>query len=343
MNATFGRATILLFALAAAAHAAPPSESVATARELYKQGSEALDAKDYKTALDKLTAAWALVQTPVIGVDLARAHLALGHLVDARESALGVMRIAPASDETARSREARDEAAKIAEALAPRIPHVTIKLQGAIPEGTTVKLDGHSIPLAALSVSHQVNPGAHKIEIDTVDGRHLGTSIEVRERETKEAALGPLPEATVNEPTNPRVDANPYAVKEKTAEKPVATTSISPLVWVGGSVAVLGLGFGIVGGAIAMGSASNLSSHCTTMINGKYVCPPQYASDLSTGNTAATLSTVGFIAAGVGVGALVIGVLLSGKHETTAQRGVPRFAPMLGAVNGVSMSVPLGL
>src|SRR5260370_42445676 len=99
--ATFGELRVLcaVVLVAGAARATNPTD-VATARELYKVGADALDMGDPKAAVEKLTQAWALVQTPVIGTDLARAHKALGHLVEAREAALAVQRLALAHDET---------------------------------------------------------------------------------------------------------------------------------------------------------------------------------------------------------------------------------------------------
>ncbi len=140
MNATFGRClTIAAILFAANARAANPSAAdVATARELYKQGADALDAGNAKLAADKLSQAWALVQTPVIGFDLARAQSALGHLVEAREAALGVQRIPVAKDETARSSEARGDATKIAAQLEPRSPHVTRDVRGLAGHAATV-------------------------------------------------------------------------------------------------------------------------------------------------------------------------------------------------------------
>lgn len=326
--------------VAGVAHAAPPSENVATARELYKQGADALDAHDVRTAVAKLSSAWALVQTPVIGLDLARAHLGMGALVDAREAALAVMRIPPAPDETARSREARAEATKLAESLAPRIPHVTLRVHGAGAEQATVKLDGRVVPPAALTVARQANPGPHVATIDTDDGRHAESSVTLAEGESKELVLQlPEPKAA------PTVAPPPVTPPATTTSAPTSTPSttrervtyISPLVWIGVATTGVGLAVGAIGGGVALGAASTVSAHCTTIINGVNVCPPQYASSLSMGNAAATISTIGFVAAGVGAGALVTGLLLSGKRDVTTSA---RLVPMLGATTGLLLVVP---
>ncbi len=179
---------LVLTALAPRAYAGNPSPAdVATARELYKDGADALDAGNVKVAAEKLAQAWSLVQTPVIGTDLARAQRSLGRLVEAREAALAVQRLAVAHDETSRSTQARTDADKIALELAPRIPHVKVTAQGVgSGHAATVKLDGAIVPEAALSAARQANPGKHTATIDTDDGRHAEGAVTLAEGETKE-------------------------------------------------------------------------------------------------------------------------------------------------------------
>src|SRR5512143_1729383 len=100
-----------LFAPAALA-ANPSAEDFATARALYKEGKDLRAAGDLKGALEKLKAAHALGHTPITGIELARTQVQLGLLVEARETCLGVARLAVESDETGRSADARKDAAK---------------------------------------------------------------------------------------------------------------------------------------------------------------------------------------------------------------------------------------
>jgi hypothetical protein len=332
--------------LAHTAWAAPPSENVATARELYKQGADALDAHDAKTAVTKLKSAWALVQTPVIGHDLARAHLALGQLVDAREAALAVMRIPVAFDETERSRQARTESSKLADSLAARIPHVTIRVQGTATEQATVKLDGNVVPAGALTVARQANPGAHQATIDTEDGRHAEASVTVGEGDSKELVLAlPEPKAAPPPVTPPPVITAPHdGPAPLTSAQPRERVSyVSPVVWVGVATAGVGLAVGLITGALALGSASTVAAHCTVVKNGVNLCPTQYAGELSTGNTEATISTIGFVTAGVGVGVLVTGLLLSGKRDAPPSASRPRLVPIFGSTTGLTLVIPASL
>lgn len=316
------------FLLAAPEARATSPADIATARELYKEGADALDQGNASAAVEKLSAAWALLQTPVIGIALARAYDKLGQLIQARETALAIVRMPRAPDETTLSIVARNDADKLASTVAPRVPHVLIVLHGANPEDTNVKLDGNSIPPVALKVARQADPGTHSIVADTVDGRHVETTITLRESETKEAVVELPAAATISQKapdTTPTV-APPLAVvsRERTT---------SPVVWIGVTIAGAGLVVGAIFGAITFGTQSSLQSKCTiASSDGKSVCPQSAASDLSFAQTSATISTIGFVALGVGAAVLVTGLFLGGRKSGNKAA----ILPMIGPVSGVA-------
>ena len=82
-------ATLLAVALATTggaverAHADPTPAAIASAKSLVADGRKLRDAGDTKGARDKFRAAYALVPTPIIGLDLGKADVALGELVAA--------------------------------------------------------------------------------------------------------------------------------------------------------------------------------------------------------------------------------------------------------------------
>ena len=309
---------------------------VATARELYKQGADALDANKPAVAIEKLSAAWALLRTPVIGYALARAHDKLGHLIEAREATLAVARLPVAPDETALSTAARADADKLSSALAPRIPHLTIDLQGAAPDDATVKLDGVVVPAAALKVSRQANPGAHAITAETADGRHAQASVSLAEGETREVKLTlPAPIKGVEPPpTKPPPITPPVVATDAPAPatEPPPRGGLSPVVWIGVGVGAAGLAVGAIFGGIAFGTTGSLSSRCNTITDGTRVCPTSAAGDVSLAQTSATVSTIGFIALGVGAATAVTGLLLG---RSSSPPRAARVRPMLGPVSGL--------
>lgn len=326
------------FAIALLSNAAwaggPSAADVATGRELYKQGADALDQNKPNVAVDKLSQAWALVQTPVIGYDLARAHVALGHLVEAREAALAVQRLAVASGETARSTEARNEATKLAAQLEPRIPHVSIAIDGLAGHEATVKLDGNVVPTAALAVARQANPGPHVATVETDDGRKGEGSVTLGENETKSISikLG-APSADAPPPKPPQDNNKPIAV---VTTPPPADTSktekggLSPLVWVGVGTIGVGAIVGTITGAMSLSEAATVKQNCTTTIGDKTICRPPYTDNLSNASTFSTVSTIAFVVAAVGIPIVITGFVLSGKSKSTAARIAPYVGPMSG-------------
>ncbi len=342
MNATSGKRAAVALALAAAlashaARAANPSPAdVATARELYKKGADALDAGNAALAAERLAQAWALVQTPVIGYDLARAQASLGHLVEAREAALAVERLGVARDETARSTEARGDAGKLADKLEPRIPHVALSVEGLAGHEATVKLDGHVVPSAVLSVPRDANPGAHAAVVDTDDGRHAEAAIVLTEGETKSLVLRlDAPRVSTEPPAHPTPQVNQARPETPRAVAPVppaetARAHPSPLVWAGVATSGVGLVLGGIAGAFAFSEAKTVHDHCSLVVGSQTVCTPPYDGDLANANALGVVSTVGFAVAGAGVALLVTGLVLGPSRAKASHAFVPFFGPITG-------------
>jgi hypothetical protein len=320
--------------------AASPAD-VGTARELYKQGADALDAGNPTAAVDKLAAAWAWVHTPVIGFALARAHHQLGHLVECREMALAVVRLPKAPDETALSASARAGAEQLAATIAPRIAHLSVAIAGAGVENTTVTLDGAPVPPAALRIARQANPGPHTVKAETADGRHGEVTVTLAEAETKEATVTISPVSKAEKPPErPVAVAVTPSLAGETAAPPVSSRrGVSPVVWIG--VVASGVGFATtaVFGGIAYGKKRALSSQCTLQNasdDGKSVCPASSSDDLSWAQTAGTIATIGAVTMGVGLATVVTGLLLRGGGGGDGTRSRASVSPMIGPVSGVT-------
>jgi hypothetical protein len=180
-------------ALAPGAQAQPSAADLESARALFKQGKDLRAQGDLRGGLEKLKAAHALGQTPVTGVELARAYEGVGQLVEAREAALSVARLPVASDETDRSTEARADAAKLAEDLRPRIPSVVVYVTGT-PAGAEaiVIVDGERVPAPAAREPRKTNPGPHVIVVRAApepNARESRETVVLAEREARIVAL----------------------------------------------------------------------------------------------------------------------------------------------------------
>src|SRR5262249_54086581 len=133
--------------IASGAWAQPTAADRETARTLMEQGDKAYDSKDYASALKSYVAADALVSLTTTGIWVARTQMALGQLVEARDTALRVTRIPKAQGESATRAAARTEAEQLVQSLATRIPSLSVSVQGATA-GATVALtvDGAAVP-----------------------------------------------------------------------------------------------------------------------------------------------------------------------------------------------------
>lgn len=302
-------ASIALF-IASTALAEPTASDIATARALVVEGRKLRAEGDVKKAVEKLSAAWALYKTPVTGHELAIAHRAAGQFVEAREMALTVVKMPVEKDEGKASATARAECAAMAEALANKIAKVEIAVSG-VPEGAsfTVTVDGQPVPSAALSVPRFVNPGKHAAVVTIAGGAEKKVEFEVNEGESKRVDVAmPAPEKKEPPPAEPPkvVTPEPVAPTPTPSAPPAAAsetgrTKTGWLTYTGFGVAALGAVIGTITGVQAISTSNKLASAC-----GDGPCPRSEEDRIRSLDTQATISTVSFVIAGVG---LTVGVI----------------------------------
>ena len=328
----FCTATALLvaaLAVAGSAHAGPPpppAAEKATARDLMKQGRAQRDRKELTAALASFEAADAIMHVPTTGVELAKTQAALGLLVEARDTLRRVLRIPASADDGAAFAQARASAATIDAELAERIPSVRLRLSG-VPDGRTarVTLDGAEIPAAAASALLKVNPGHHGVAV-TVDETTAREEFEIAERETKTVSV------TLVLPPSAPVVAPPTTQLVPTSEPPRAPHTMRTLAIGGFTLAGIGVTVGAVTGLLSISSSSAAKSTCSDNR-----CPRSAQSDIDSAQTTATVSTIAFAAAGVGilVGsiALLVGDRVVDAKEPSAEaaRVRVRVTPWIGA------------
>ncbi len=300
------RGVLLALALASSlvtipALAAPSAAQRETARRLMDEGKERTRSGDKERALDAYRKAHVLMRVPSTGVALAKAHLALGHLIEARDVALEVVRMPRDTVEPAAFERARKEAKALESSLKSRIPTVKIVVKGG--PATRVNVDDGEVAKLLLGEPVAVNPGKHSVSAKNADNVETSVDVEVAERDAKEVELNlpvPNPAVVQAEPPQPSPTREP--------ERPVTTvrtTGASVLVFGGLGLAVAGLAVGGITGALTLSKAGGVKAQCA---NG--VCDPSVKGDLDSADSLATISTIGFAAAGGGLVLSVIGLLL---------------------------------
>ncbi len=314
---------------AAAAEPTPPEREAA--RTLLLSGREKRKHGQLEEALADFEKAHAIMRVPTTGLDLGKAQQELGLLVEARTSFLEAARHPAKPNESQAFKRARKEAKQLAEEIVPRLATLTI----AVPSGAEpkVKIDGAEISSSSIGVPLKVNPGKHEI-VAALDDDEKRQSIELVDGEIKtvELRLDPRP----GSPEKPRREKEKRSAgarrKDVAARRSSPSeTSTSPLVWIGGGTAAVGVAVGTVTGLMAFGVYGDVQPRCSRGVQ----CPPETHGDIDRGATLGTISTVAFVVAGVGAGVLVYGLLNPSVDTTkTAAKAAPRWIATPFGVTG---------
>lgn len=303
------------FALASPAHATAPEDDAArsNARQLATDASEAYRAAQYDMAYDRFNRAYKLVGVPALGVWSARSLERGGRLVEASERYREVLANKAAGEPSSAEADALREARLELDELLPRIPNLIVRIQNAEPSKIDVKLDGARVATELLDVKQRVNPGKHTLTAQRGSER-FEQEVTLGEREVKELVFQ-------FEAERPSEAVAPAAQPQD--QKPQAggfDTQTVGLVSIGVGAAFLASG--IVTGVVGLGQESALVPLCP-----ERNCPESERAARDELETMKTLSTIGFIGAGVfgalGATLFIVGSSSSDSRATTA-RDVPR-------------------
>jgi hypothetical protein len=316
--------------------AEPSAEDRKAARALVIEGRAKLAAHDNEGARKAFAAAHAIMGVPTTGLDLAKAQQALGLLIEARATALEVVRMPVSVTEPEAFTNARPLAAELAAQLAARIPSIVVTVTG-LPVGAIPRLlvDGVAMPASMLSQPQPLDPGPHAVEVSAP-----GFASEHRELTLAEGASIPLDLAL-------RPLATPTA---ELTVKPLASAPVPPVTlvlvpakkktkprawpWVAGGAGVVALG---VGSAFVIDYArvrGTVSSDCP----GGACNPHKYtAEDVANLKQRWNRDLGLFVGLGI-VGAAGVGIAIAGLMKTAPRddgdAATTAFAPWVSAHGG---------
>jgi hypothetical protein len=311
-----------LAVLAPAARAQSDADR-ATARQLGQEGFQALDAKDYKTADDRLRRADRLVHAPTLLLGLARALAGERKFVEAQETYQRIIRegVAPGAPEA--FKQAIESAKTEVSTVAPFIGRVTIAVTatgGADLPNEKVTVDDVPVNSASLGIARTIDPGEHVLVV-TADGyKRAEAHFTVPDGGSVDApvTLEKDPNYVVAPPTPPTgpgtgniVPPPPPGGEQPPPPAPASSPSIVP--WVVMGIGGVGLVTGVITGALALGDHSTLATACKGG-----TCPPTESGELSSYHTVGGVSTAAFIIGGVGVAAGVVLLLVQPKVSVGA-------------------------
>jgi hypothetical protein len=297
------------------AHAETPvgGEARAAADGLTKNAVAAFDQGDYPAALALLKRASALAPGPLVGLYVARSHVALGQLVDAAAEYRSVIDSSDAPGETTAQRRAvalaRDELAQ----LRPRIPMVEFALGDSELRSRNLRLvvDGSLVWPGART---RVNPGHHEVIANDADGEKARLAFEVGEGESKTVALSWRSEAA---------RAGNQAFEASGSSSTRRTLGVVAL-----GVGATGLGVGTVTGIAALSRYSAGAQNCPA---GHCTDGPNMPENSSAFVALRTISAAGFVVGGAGIGTW-LGLLLTTPTPSvsTEHPKVSPWTPVVG-------------
>ena len=305
------RLTILVCAagllLSAPAFAGEPSAADSeSALQLYKEGKALRDRGDQQAALEKLRAAYSLVETPITALELGRTYIVVGQLVEARGVLLSVSRIPVRNNESTKAGEARIEAEALATELRPRLASLTVRPRGVAPGNAAprIVIDNVALPTEASTAPRVLNPGAHVVVVEA-NGQKVQSDVTLAEGQSAELDVE-IPPAKVEAAAVPP----PRTIEPP---PPVEHRKLSPLVYIGFGTAAVGIGIGTVTGVLTLSKASALKDACRDER-----CPQSSQSDIDSASTTGAISTVAFIVGSLGAAVGVVGLFMGGRSESHA-------------------------
>lgn len=285
---------------------APTGDARAAARALAEKGYALYDAHRYADALALLQQAEATYHAPTLVFAMGKSQLGLGHLVEARALFQRVVAepltdtASPAFHEAQRS--ARDELA----ALEKRIPTLQIVVLGGGGRALRVTVDDAELSPAQLDTELPQNPGSHRVAVIPADGADQRRAVD-------------LPEGAHQRVVFDLSASGAESGTGEAAADPRRRRWLAPAL-VGFGVGAVGLAVGIPTGVSAANSSATLKGRCP-----EGLCPVSDADTLASGRRAALVSTVGFVAAAVGLGAGVTLIVL--RPGTTPAKAVVLLGP----------------
>ncbi len=294
------------------------SAEVMTAREIASRGLDAYDAGDYQTAADRLQEAYLVVKVPTVALYRARALAKLGRLVEASEIYREASLLTIEKGREEQQREAQRDAELEREALLPRIPRITVLVEGAEQGEVTFEVDDAAVPASLLAAGHALDPGEHTVvgkrgaqEVSAV------VTLEERDAETVTLRFTAASAESVAAPASSGTGAAVGAPSDDGADRSGRGWQ-RPTGFAVGGVGAVGLVVGVVSG---IGTTKKRNDLLNAGCDDSGECFDDQDDDVDSYNAALRITNTGLIAGGVlaAAGAVLI-VTAPKKRSGSANR-----------------------
>ncbi|GAC1352156.1 MAG: hypothetical protein NVSMB1_12200 [Polyangiales bacterium] len=308
----------------------PQSAEISAARDLGSEGIKLANAGRCADAVEKLSRAAKLYPAPTIVERLGECEIELGKIVEGSEVLQRVLRDPLPLNPPNAFLVARARAQEVLNKAKPRICRLRVVVKGPSPADVVVRVDGEPMSSALLGADRPTDPGPHTVEISAPSYRTNTTKLTLAEGASQSLAI------TLEEDPAARVAAPPLASTKPDSSPSQVNTVGSPATsapndlpttsgekssrapaLVALTIGIAGIATGVTFGIIAINKRNELDGTCTN-----HSCPPSDRDGINSLKTMSTVSTIAFIAGGVG---LAVGIPLfvwsgssSEAHEKTA-------------------------
>jgi tetratricopeptide (TPR) repeat protein len=274
------------------------------AKAFANKGRALLEAGEYAKAIEAFREAEKLVSATTIVYFRGTAHEKLGQLRDARDAYKKAAEAELPAGASAALVNAQKEAKAALAAIEPRIPTIEIAPDASAPKGE-VKLDGAVVSAADLGQPIAVDPGKHVVSAEAPGRKPFSRELVVAEKARERVAIElPAPARSG------KGDGLP-PVKDQGGQR----SWVLPGVALG--VGAAGLIAGAVTGGLALAKMGDIRKACGPSL----ACPDSERGDVDSARAMGTVSTVGFVVAGVGAAAGV-GLVIWQRRDKPATTAV---------------------
>jgi hypothetical protein len=299
----------------------PTTENRALAEVLFREAKTLSDKGQFEQACPKFQESHRLDPKPGTILNLAVCHEKQGKTASAWLDYIEAASFAGRAGQKDREAFAKDQAAKLEKLL----PHLIVRVPATTP-GIVVKLDSAALSEAAWGIAAPINPGNHFIEAMAPGYKGWSQTITIENASSNVDVTVPKLEQELNEKpkTDPSSGGTTVVVQEKPKQSDPPPPSPKPQfnkpLWIGIAAGGVGLAGMIIGPALGV--------HTFTLRDaGNVECGPEPENTFCTKKgidlqsqaaTSATVSTVGFVMGGLGLGAGAALILIGLRHAPSA-------------------------
>jgi hypothetical protein len=299
-----------LFALAAlagsltciAGTAVAQARDRAGAEALFRAGRQAMDSGNYAEACRRFEESNRM--DPAVGTvfNLGACKEKQGKLAEAWGHFREVIERLPAGDERVVIASAR------AQAIEPRLAHLTLTVKGELPAEARVVRDGTALGAGSLGVPLPVDAGKHTVVLEIPGHERRVVEVSLAEGQSRTLDLEPGAQGEADASTAPeRTDPN---APDHDATGGTSGRKTWAVVLIGAGAA--GLLASLATGAVVLSSKGTVSDHCANK-----QCDQEGLDAAATGRTFSTISTACFAVGTVALGGGVVLLATSGGSPSS--------------------------